>query len=71
MGLTWLYVDGTIWKFVVSNNTRNPSIEIIHASANVSYAKVSVSIRLSPELVALPYQASPHMINQAAVLNLY
>lgn len=51
--LTWLYMNGTPFEFVVSHNTRHPSIQVIHSSTNASYAEVPVSIRLGPELVAL------------------
>lgn len=51
--LTWLYVNGALVGFIVSDDTRNPSVEIVHSRADASYAEVSILIGLSPELIAL------------------
>lgn len=69
MRLTLLYANGTTLEFVVSHYTGNPSIEIIQASTDVSNTKTSISIRLSPELIALLDKVSlQHTLTEGSCL---
>lgn len=55
-------VNRTILVFEISHNARNPPVEVIHTSTNVSNAEASIKIRLNPKLVALIKKILPSII---------